>query len=717
LSKVKRILLLLIPGILLPIVYVLDVVRSMVEFEVTGLSVIRELIVIVSFFLIALFIEGRRRKNLYKAPKEIGRVLLAFAFVLVVMGLASLARFDIVRNQGALHIRQSALSIFGSSIIAILLGTTSLYLLFVGRDLVLSKRRKTTRRNYLVYLVVLLAASAATAPFFPFDGGLVASLLFTLTIAMIIVISFRQNWIVYLSKREKIYSIIYSVLLCIVLIILDIVLAQNSRLNEALLSYSHPLHTFIRLNAMYGTVYFGVTFVSTLFHMPTAEVFERKQSELNSLHNLSRLVTQVFDFNDLLSTVTMMTTEVCGARSVWLELFSVDDETGQITVEVVAKKNISTEDINLLSAGEGIQLQRYLFDTRKALLIEDLWSDRRTKHLKEKGFERGSLLTVPLLSHGRLIGVLHATKDFENPFEQDDIDVMTAFADHVSIAIENSRLIAKSLERERLHQEMMVAQRMQKRLLPQELPELDAVQFAAVSESSMEVGGDYFDVITLPDDRIGVIVGDVAGKGVSAAFYMAEVKGIFLSMSTVCTTPRELLLRANETLLQSLEKNVFISAVYALLDVRRSTLTLARAGHCPVIFLSGDSVELVKPTGLGLGLASGNLFEQSTEERLITLRPGDVCIFYTDGITEARNSAQEEYGYDRLTAAAKECKNCSATDIKDTILESVKTFIGKESYTDDVTLIVVKWLGKNTNIELSKRKTMSDEYQEGDHHE
>jgi sigma-B regulation protein RsbU (phosphoserine phosphatase) len=136
-----------------------------------------------------------------------------------------------------------------------------------------------------------------------------------------------------------------------------------------------------------------------------------------------------------------------------------------------------------------------------------------------------------------------------------------------------------------------------------------------------------------------------------------------------------------------------------------------------VIFLSGDSVELVKPTGLGLGLASGNLFEQSTEERLITLRPGDVCIFYTDGITEARNSAQEEYGYDRLTAAAKECKNCSATDIKDTILESVKTFIGKESYTDDVTLIVVKWLGKNTNIELSKRKTMSDEYQEGDHHE
>jgi sigma-B regulation protein RsbU (phosphoserine phosphatase) len=221
------------------------------------------------------------------------------------------------------------------------------------------------------------------------------------------------------------------------------------------------------------------------------------------------------------------------------------------------------------------------------------------------------------------------------------------------------------------------------------------VQFAAVSESSLEVGGDYYDVITLPADCIGVIVGDVAGKGVSAAFYMAEVKGIFLSLSTVCATPRELLLRANETLLQSLEKSAFISVIYGLLDVRRATLTLARAGHCPVLFLSRDSVELVKPTGLGLGLTSGKLFEQSTEERLIRLAAGDVCIFYTDGITEARNSAREEYGYDRLIAAAKECKSCSATDIRDTILQSVKTFIGNESYTDDVTLIVVKWLGKS----------------------
>jgi serine phosphatase RsbU (regulator of sigma subunit) len=303
------------------------------------------------------------------------------------------------------------------------------------------------------------------------------------------------------------------------------------------------------------------------------------------------------------------------------------------------------------------------------------------------------LLAVPLLSHGKLIGVLHATKDYQNAFDQDDIDVMTTFADHVSLAIENSRLIARSIERERLHQEMMVARRMQKRLLPQNLPSMPSVEFAASSESSLEVGGDYYDVIALPDERIAVVIGDVSGKGVSAAFYMAEVKGIILSLSKVCSTPKELLLRANEVLVESLEKNAFISAIYGVLDTRSSTLTLARAGHCPAVHISKESAELVKPNGLGLGLTNGPQFSQSIEERSIKLERGDICIFYTDGITEARNEDMEEYGYERLMQIAKEYRDSSAEELKDRILNSVRTFLGQGAYNDDVTLIVVKWLG------------------------
>jgi phosphoserine phosphatase RsbU/P len=692
-SRIKRIALLAIPAILLPVVYAYDVVRAAVEFEISSLGVFRELFVILSFTLIGLYMDVRHKALSRTAPKEIGRVFFGVMLALLLVGIETVLQPLGFPGRETMSIHRSALSLISSTAIALLFGIISLYLLFIIRDLVLFKRRRTTWRYYLAYLILLITTCTVDLPFFQLEGTLFPTIFFSLAVVLIIVNSFKQNWIVYLSKREKIYSIVYSILLFIALIILNVYLASGSTTNNAVVVYSRPLHTFVQLNVIFGAIYFAVTFISTLFHLPTAEVFERKQSELNSLHNLSRLVTQVFDFNDLVNTVTQMTSEVCGARSVWLELFSVNVESDEMSVEVVAKKNITRQEIDLLAADDGMQLRRYILDSKKVMLIEDLWSDRRTKYLKEKGVVRGSLLSVPLLSHGKLIGVLHATKEYQNTFDQDDIDVMTTFADHVSIAIENSRLIAKSIERERLHQEMMVAQRMQKRLLPQRLPDLHAAEFSAVSESSFEVGGDYYDVFHLSNERIGIIVGDVSGKGVSAAFYMAELKGIVLSLSKICTTPRELLLRANETLMDSLEKNAFISAVYAVLNVPNASLTMARAGHCPMILISGESAELVRSSGIGLGLTNGAQFAEATEEREIKLKQRDICIFYTDGITEARNAEMEEYGYERIVQIARECRDCSAEVMKDKVLQSVRTFIGHGAYTDDVTLVVVKWLG------------------------
>ncbi len=692
-SAIKRLALLIIPAILLPLVFMYDVIRAAVEFDNASITILRELFVLGSFTLMGLFIERRRRMSQRNAPREIGRIFFAVVLSLVIITICSFIQPYHISGGESFRIHQSALVLLSSTLIALVLGVLSLYLLIIIHDLVLFKRRKTTWRYYFAYLLLLFAACAADLPFLLPEGNIFASIFFSLTVVLIIINSFKQNWIVYLSKSEKKYSIIYSMLLFIALAILDVYLAQRSGGGESLIAYSGPLHTFIQLNAIFGTIYFCVTFISTLFHLPTAEVFERKQSELLSLHNLSRLVTQVFDFNDLLNTVTQMTSEVCGARSVWLELFSVEDNTGELSVELVAKRNISQHEIDLIAADDGTQLMRYLIDSHKALLIEDIWSDRRTKHLKKKGFARGSLLTVPLLSHGKLIGVLHATKDFQNAFDQDDIDVMTTFADHVSIAIENSRLISKSIERERLHQEMMVARRMQKRLLPQSLPNLSSAEFAAVSESSLEVGGDYYDVIALPAERFGIVVGDVSGKGVSAAFYMAELKGIIMSLSKICTTPLELLSRTNDTLMETLEKNMFISAIYGVLDVQKATLTLTRAGHCPMIYVSNNSVELIRSTGIGLGLTDKFQFDKASEERTIKLQHGDICIFYTDGITESRNTEMEEYGYERLMQIASKCTNCSANEMKEQILSSIRTFIGQGTYNDDVTLIVMKWLG------------------------
>jgi phosphoserine phosphatase RsbU/P len=685
----KRILLLATPMILLPLIYIHDVIRVMVELDISLVNLLREVFVLVAYASLGFFIDSRRRKIKQSLPKEIGRLLIAVIFLEILLGVYAKFLPDELNGFG---MKQTALVTFVLTIAVIALSVIAMYELFIVRDLLFFKRNKTTKRNYRLYLVLLAAACLAMLPMLSLGESLISKVPFALAVFMIIAISFRQNWIIYLSKREKIYTIIYSGLLFLALIALEAFFAQNSTIGNFLSRYSEPLHTFVKLNNLLGIVYFGITGVTTLFHLPTTEVFERKQSELHSLHNLSRLVTQVFDFKELVNTVTQMTTEVCDARSVWLELLTTDETTGIMSVDVAVRKNITQTEIDALT-NENEHVRSLLLDTHKALLIDDIWSDRRTKYLKAKGVLRSSLLMAPLVSHSKLIGVLYATKDVENAFDQDDIDVMTTFADNVSIAIENSQLIARSLERERLHQEMMVAQRMQKRLLPQQLPELPQVQIAASSESSFEVGGDYYDVFTLTDNKYGIIIGDVSGKGVSAAFYMAEVKGIFLSLSKLCPTPRELLVRANQSLLESLEKNAFISVIYGVLDVSNATLTLARAGHCPAVFLSEDSSELIRSTGLGLGLAVDSIFAESTEERTLQLQPNDVCILYTDGIVEARNSDGEEFGYDRLLQTAQQCKHLPADSIKEVILTSIRTFLGSNPYNDDVTLVVVKWLG------------------------
>jgi sigma-B regulation protein RsbU (phosphoserine phosphatase) len=185
----------------------------------------------------------------------------------------------------------------------------------------------------------------------------------------------------------------------------------------------------------------------------------------------------------------------------------------------------------------------------------------------------------------------------------------------------------------------------------------------------------------------------VSGKGVSAAFYMSEVKGIFLALAESCASPREFLVKANQVLASSIDKHSFVSLIYAILDLRLGQLTLARAGHCPMLLVSGGGVQYIRPDGLGLGLTDRRLFADVTQEHRIDLSAGDVCILYTDGLTEARANG-DEYGYQRLIDVAQRSRHRTASEIKDEILRDVRAFVGSaEAHHDDLTLVVMKWNG------------------------
>jgi phosphoserine phosphatase RsbU/P len=701
--KLRRLLLLLGSVFSFVIVFVLDVIRKNVELDIGGLNLIRDLLIILAFALVYIYLEAKQFHETLPPAKRLGLVMIYAVFMLLLSILVWGTTDDNFDTKDRVLIPLTFGQVFISSVLGILFGLFSILVFRLIRGLVLFKRRKGTERNFLIYAILALVTAASTLV----ESAPLTVTLFGFAIVFGVVNSFRLPWIVYLSKREKVFALVYGFLLFGVFIGINAVLnIEPSIIRKSLVYYSAPLHRFVLLMSIFGNIYFGMSFVSTLFHLPTAEAFDRKSTEVTSLHNLSRLVTQVFDFNELVETVLSMTLQVCEAKSCWLEILQTnphDLRDGKNlrasaldieTIHLAGKKNIEQEEIDaLLSSGEKT-LRDEVLTLRKPIVVDDLARDSRFKKLKKERIPSGSLVVVPLTSHAGMVGILYATKGIPFGFFKDDIDVISAFADQATIAIENSRLIKKSIERERLLREMTVAQEIQRKLLPQFLPQYHTMEIDASSTPAFEVGGDYYDVVELEGNKLGIAVGDVSGKGVSAAFYMSEVKGIFQSLSRLYPSPRDFMIKANEALSGSIDKHSFVSLIYAVVDRATGTLVLARAGHCPLLYLSGATAEYVRPGGMGLGLATGEAFSASIEEHTLQLVPGDVCVFYTDGVTEAR-SGDEEFGYERLRDAVIESREKSAAELRTGLFHTVKTYTDKDENDDDLTLMVLKWLGNS----------------------
>ncbi len=690
--------------------FAVDVIAKNVDFDWGSLTVIRELALAGAFTLLYFGLFPDHGKPGHSPVRKLGILLVLAAIILILtFGILSITLSGYDSKALSLTPLDFA-TLFVGSLTALLYGGFALVVFALLVNMNRFSRRRGARWNAMIFILLIIATSASTAPLRPLDSGPISNVLFWAAILMAVVNSFRLPWIIEMTKREKVFALAYTFFLFILLTVLSVMAFQNHFVSRSLLYYSLPLTQFIQILLIFGALYCGMAFVSTLFHLPTAEAFERKRAEVSSLHNLSRLVTQVLDFDELVGTVTALTLDVCEARSSWLEMVYTSPEEARadgsadrptplqelpngMCVQVAARKNVDISRVEELMPTRQRSIRDEVLETRKAVVIDDFRSDSHFLAVPKPQRPRGSLVAVPLISHGVPIGLLFATKDAEYGFVRDDVDVISTFADQATIAIDNSRLVKKSIERERLMREMMLAQEMQKKLLPQSVPAVREVEIDAISTPAFEVGGDYYDFVRLDHDRIGIVVGDVSGKGVSAAFYMSEVKGIFLALAETYPSPRDFLVKANQALATSIDKHSFVSLIYAILDVRTGRLILARAGHCPMLLISRNGVKYIRPDGLGLGLTGGQLFSDVTQEYAIDLTEGDVCVLYTDGLTEARANG-EEYGYQRLVDAAERSRHRTASEIKEDILSDVRAFVGGvEAHHDDLTLVVMKWKG------------------------
>jgi phosphoserine phosphatase RsbU/P len=259
-------------------------------------------------------------------------------------------------------------------------------------------------------------------------------------------------------------------------------------------------------------------------------------------------------------------------------------------------------------------------------------------------------------------------------------------------------LLHEKAEKERLEQELKIARSIQMSLLPQGPLRMPGLALTAHCEPAREVGGDYYDFLPLDDTRLGILIADVSGKGTSAALYMAELKGLILSLSQLHTSPRQLLIDANRIISQHLDSRSFITMTYAVVDLEARTLTYARAGHCPLIYRPGPNgsamggVRILAPDGLVLGLKidNGEMFSKLLQEDTLPLYPGDLFVLFTDGISEAMNPADECFGESRLGQLIDEHAHLPFEELRERILREIRAFVGTASQHDDMTMLLLK---------------------------
>jgi sigma-B regulation protein RsbU (phosphoserine phosphatase) len=266
----------------------------------------------------------------------------------------------------------------------------------------------------------------------------------------------------------------------------------------------------------------------------------------------------------------------------------------------------------------------------------------------------------------------------------------------MTASVEN--LLQTAAEKKRLEEELRIARQIQMSLLPRGPLEIPGLAVTALCVPAREVGGDYYDFFPLPGDRLGVLIADVAGKGTSAALYMAELKGLVLSLSQIYQSPRQMLLEANRILSENLDSRSFITMTYAVIDLARGTMTYARAGHTPLLYLprhgpdAGDA-QILTPNGMVLGLridGAEHKFAELLEEQELTLGVGDVIVLYTDGITEAMNPESDLFGDARLSRIVEQHGDLESGELRERILREIEAFVGGADQHDDMTMILMK---------------------------
>ncbi|HSP42265.1 MAG TPA: GAF domain-containing SpoIIE family protein phosphatase [Luteolibacter sp.] len=304
-----------------------------------------------------------------------------------------------------------------------------------------------------------------------------------------------------------------------------------------------------------------------------------------------------------------------------------------------------------------------------------------------------SALLSPLRHAGRDLGVLVvARRHADGRFNENDFAVFRSAAEQSSFAIGNARIHREAHEMRLMESELQNAREVQRVLLPQGEPMVPGFRISGTNLPARIISGDYFDYIDLGGHKHGIAIADVSGKGVSAGLLMAMCRSVLRSVAPTRDSPTEALAAVNRLLYPDIREDMFISMAYGILDTLDGSLTLARAGHDPALLFRRQTgkVELLRSPGLALGVDAGPVLERVTRDQRIELFPGDCVLFYTDGVREATNGEDEEFGMERMAESFRLAAPLGAEAVVTRLQDELLHFTGEGPKMDDITMVAVE---------------------------
>ncbi len=425
-----------------------------------------------------------------------------------------------------------------------------------------------------------------------------------------------------------------------------------------------------------------------------SRLFETQQIEayyLNTLLNVAENLVDQESLQDALTTVVTLTTLLVGVARAAIFLYEAASHTFQAAKAYGLPPELQTRFQNLNVAVNGARPNVFteLWRTREPVAIDNARPPDADELNLAALFELEAVILFPLIARGEMVGALGVDQGSNSHrFSGEEMRVLTGIANQAAVAIERARLDEQAEEKKRLDHELHLAHQIQASFLPRHPPHLPGYDIGAAWYAAREVSGDFYDLIPLSHGRLGLVIADVSDKGFPAALFMGLTRTIIRTMAIGKPSPREAMERANDVIIADAQSDMFVTAFYGVLDTTDGSILYVNAGHNPPLLYhrAKHTLTPLPEHGIALGIIP-NLEQPQAHTQL---REGDLIVLYTDGITDALNQAEEEFGVARLGAVILEHADKTAQAVTDEILRAVEEFTQDTAQFDDLTLVVVK---------------------------